>query len=49
MDGQTSRLMTDIISKAEAIAKALKNGDVEIRRGTNGITVAEVKRKIIAR
>lgn len=49
MDSQTSKLIADIVNKAEAIAKALKRGDVEIRRGTNGITVAEVKRRVVTR
>ena len=49
MDSQTSKLITDIVNKAEAIAKALKNGDVEIRKGQNGVTIAEIRKKIIAR
>ena len=50
MDGQTVKLMADVTSKAEAIAKVLKNGgDVELRKGPNGITVAEVRRKVVAR
>lgn len=49
MDNQTNKLIAEIVSKSEAIAKALKKGDVEIRRGTNGITVAEVKRRVITR
>lgn len=36
-----------IIDKADIIAKALKNGDCEIRKGSTGISVAEVKRKVI--
>ena len=49
MDSQTNKLITEIVSKSEAIAKALKSGDVEIRRSPTGITVAEVKRKVVAR
>ena len=49
MDGQTSKLIAEIVSKSEAIAKALKKGDVEIRRSPNGITIAEIKKTIVAR
>lgn len=39
-----------LIAKAEVIAKALHKGcDVEIRKSANGITVAEVKKKVVAR
>lgn len=49
MDNQIGRLVADIVKKSEAIAKALKHGDVEIRKGPNGITVAEVKKTVVAR
>ncbi len=45
-----SKIIADIIAKSEAIAAALQKGkDVEIRRTANGITVAEVAKKVVAR
>lgn len=45
MDNQTNKLITDIVSKAEAIAKIIKNGhDVEIRHSPSGIKVWEVRK-----
>ena len=49
MDNKQSKTIADIVSKAEIISKALKNGDVELRRGPNGVMVAEVKKTVIAK
>ena len=49
MDSQTNKIVADIVKKSEIIAKALKHGDVEIRRGPNGVTVAEVRKTVVAR
>lgn len=39
-----------ITEKAEIIAKALHNGkDVEIRKTANGISVAEINKKVVSR
>lgn len=44
------KLITEIVSKADAIAKSLKSGkDVEIRKTASGISVAEVKKTVVAR
>lgn len=39
-----------IIEKAGQIAKALSSGkDVELRKSANGVTVAEVTKKVVSR
>lgn len=44
------KIETDIISKAEEIAKAIAKGrDVELRKSASGVSVAEVTKKVIAR
>lgn len=43
-------IKTALIGNAEQIAKALIKGkDVEIRKSSKGITVAEVSKKVIVR
>lgn len=43
-------LEEEIKSKAEIIAKSLEKGkDVEIRRSKDGITIAELGKKVISR
>lgn len=49
MDLQTAKLVQAVKDNAMTIAKALKHGDVEIRKSANGISVAEVRKKVIAR
>lgn len=44
------KLEIEIIDKAKIIASALIKGkDVEIRKSSTGITVAEVKKNVISR
>ena len=48
MDTTTSKMVAEIVSKAEDIAKALKQGkDVEIQKRSNGIVVLESAKKVI--
>lgn len=43
-------LKTAVINNADHVVKALRNGnDVEIRRTSNGISVTEVKKKVLTR
>ena len=43
-------LKQEIVNKAQIICDLLKKGsDVEIRRSKDGVTVAEVKKKVVAR
>lgn len=49
MDANTLKLAELVRENAEAIAKALKKGDVEVRRSRTGISVAEVNKKVIVR
>ena len=49
MDASTLKIANDVVNKAEAIAKALKRGDVELRKTANGISVAEITKKVVAR
>ena len=43
-------LKVKIIEQAEAIAKAISRGkDVEIRKTSSGISVAEVSKKVVVR
>ena len=48
MRAETS-LIDEIKEKAELIAKALKKGDVEIRKSANGISIMEIKKTVIAK
>lgn len=44
------RIKLQLIDKADLIVKALKIGkDIEIRKSSNGITIAEVKKTVIHR
>lgn len=44
------KIQQDIIKKSDVIAKSIKSGkDVEIRKTTNGISVAEVSKKVVVR
>ena len=44
------KLRLDIISKEEIIAKSIDKGkDVELRKSSNGVSVAEVNKKVISR
>ncbi len=44
------KLRLDIISKAEIIAKSLDKGkDVELRKSSNGVSVAEVNKKVVVK
>ena len=44
------KLRLDIISKAEIIAKSLDEGnDVELRKSSNGVSVAEVNKKVVVK
>lgn len=47
--GKDNNLVDDIVAKAEIIALCLKNGDVEIRKTKDGISVAEVRKTVRAR
>lgn len=49
MDTNTLKITNDVVNKAETIAKALKRGDVELRKTANGISVAEITKKVVAR
>lgn len=43
-------LKLKVIEQAENIAKAISKGrDVEIRKSTSGISIAEVQKKIVAK
>lgn len=44
------RIKLQLIDKADLIVKALKSGkDIEIRKSSNGITIAEVRKTVIHR
>lgn len=44
------QIKMSIIENAELIAKSLAKGkDVELRKSVNGVTVAEVSKKVIAK
>nr|DAT64368.1 MAG TPA: hypothetical protein [Caudoviricetes sp.] len=44
------KLKADIIMKAEIIAKSLDKGkDVELRKSSNGVSVAEVSKKVVVK
>lgn len=44
------RIKLQLIEKADLIVKALKSGkDIEIRKSSTGITIAEVKKSVIYR
>ena len=44
------KIKLQLIEKADLIVKALKNGkDIEIRKSSTGITIAEVKKNVIHR
>ena len=44
------KLKADIIMKAEIIANALTKGkDVELRKSSNGVSVAEVSKKVVVK
>lgn len=44
------KIQQDIIKKSDVIAKSIKSGkDVEIRKTTSGISVAEVSKKVVVR
>ena len=49
MDAQTQKMVASITKNAEIIAKALKKGDVELRKSANGVSIAEIKKTVIAR
>lgn len=43
-------LKLKVIENADSIAKVLRNGaDVELRKTANGVSVAEVKKRIVNR
>ena len=42
------QLQTKVIEKSKDIAKMLKRGkDVEIRKSANGISIAEISKKVV--
>lgn len=44
------KIHADIIGKSEEIAKSIAKGkDVELRKSANGISVAEISKKVVAR
>ena len=47
MDNVTKSLMLDINKKSEEIAKALKKGDVELRKDGMKVKILSVTKKIV--
>ena len=46
----TDKIKLSIIQNAETMAKALSRGkDLEIRKSSNGVSVAEVDKKVVVR
>lgn len=46
----TEKIKLSIINNADIMAKALKRGkDLEIRKSQNGVTVAEVDKKVVVK
>lgn len=46
----TDKIKIAIIENAEAMAKSLSKGkDLEIRKSANGVSVAEVDKKVVVR
>ena len=44
------QIKVKIIEQAETIAKAISRGkDVELRKSANGVTVAEISKKVVSR
>lgn len=46
----TDKIKLSIIQNAETMAKSLSKGkDIEIRKSSNGVSIAEVDKKVVVR